>query len=274
MKSFASLLQDEQAHPLALARGMVSKYGLEWLEWLPRVIRQTLVMDYEDLRLPPINLQKILAIGVILNRDSFWDDWATFMFLAQPLNNNIPLADELVELTIGQLMVAVDIATQARKELGKLSEVPKFGEEVARFVAATAKSQGVWFLPEPLEFAARFAADKWYECLSCGNHSEVVFDDGICDSCSDRFTEGEMLHLGAWRPNPKYLKDAKNIRYYEKNPTAPVRELFKKLKASPETPIPETPEGACALRTLTGYRYMKKRRDQYAEQAKSLLPEV
>ena len=138
------LFTGEQTHPIRLLRELSLKYGYEWMEWAPSVLRTTIEEDYDGVSIARVNLSKALAAGAVAARDEFWQDWETFHFLCQALNNNIPSHEELQEHTVGQMMVAVDIATRIRKSLGDLSHVPEFSEQVARYIAAQALNQGVW----------------------------------------------------------------------------------------------------------------------------------
>jgi hypothetical protein len=253
------LLTNEQAHPIALLHFLSSKYGVEWMEWSPSVLKQTLLKDFA-LNIARVNLAKALAAAAVATRDEFWTTWETFHFLCQGLNNNIPNHEDLQEHTVGQMMVAVDIASQIRKELGDLSHVPEFSEEVARYVAAHALNEGVWFLPEPLGFANKYTAKKWYRCRDCGTEGEDIFEDGICDVCVDRF---DTNTLGSWTPNPQRVKRGwgKNIEYFEKNPTEKVRERLEKALTT-DTTLQENQTDICVAKLLVALQYLNHRRNQ------------
>lgn len=233
------------------------------MEWAPSVLRTTIEEDYDGVSIARVNLSKALAAGAVAARDEFWQDWETFHFLCQALNNNIPSHEELQEHTVGQMMVAVDIATRIRKSLGDLSHVPEFSEQVARYIAAQALNQGVWYLPAPLEFAGKYAAKRWYKCKDCGSEGEVVFEDELCDTCVDRYNTDSLKD---WTPC-KHLKKkgrGQNIIIFEKNPTARVKARFEKKITFPNTMLQETQEDICAARLLVAVQYMSHRRTQEA----------
>jgi hypothetical protein len=169
------------------------------------------------------------------------------------------------EHTVGQMMAAVDIALQIRRELKDLSHEPRFGEEVSRYVAAHALNQGIWYLPYPLEFAAKYAAKRSYRCKDCGSEDEVRFDDGLCDTCIGRW-DGESLQ--DWSPVPALLERGwgKNIEIFEKNPTAAVRTRLEKAVRSPNTTLQENRDDICAAKLLVSMRYMQHRREQLKSQ--------
>lgn len=258
------LFRDEQAHPIALLRALTKKYGIEWMEWPPSVLKRTIEVDFK-VSIARVNVGKALAAGAVATRDEFWQDWETFHFLCQALNNNIPNHEELQEHTVGQLMNAVDIAMQIRRELKDLSYEPHFEEEVARYVAAQALNQGVWYLPYPLEFASKYATKRSYKCSDCGTVDEVRFEDGLCDTCVGRW-DGERL--GDWEPVPALIQRGwgKNIKIFEKNPAEPVRLRVEKALRSPNTILQENRNDICAAKVIVAMRYMQHRREQLAKQ--------
>ena len=256
-------LTDEQTHPIVLLRLLTKKYGVDWMEWPPSVLKKTL---YEDFKVPiaRVNIAKVMATAAVATRDEFWTKWESFHYLTQALNNNIPHLTEMQDLSIGQMMVSVDIATAIRDELKELSSQPEFSEDVARFVAAQAKHSGVWHLPAPLDFAANYAAGKWYRCSDCGTEAEVTHDDGVCDVCTQRY---DTESLGSWVSHPELLKRwGRNIELFEKNPTDKVKKRLEKALKSPEIVLHEKSEDICVARLLVAMNYMAKRRDQLKEQ--------
>lgn len=264
-KQFGELLKDEQAHPIALMRGLIRTYGLDWMTWSPKVLRRTLEQDF-DVAPARITIHKAKAAAAVAVRDNFWEDWEHFHFLTQALNNNVPDHGVHKELTVAQMMNAVDISKMIRKELGELSVVPEFNEEVAKYVASHALNQGVWHLPGPLEFADKHSAGRRYRCHDCGNDSEVLFDDGLCDHCVERF---DTSSLGSWKPNPELVAKGfgKNIEYYEKNPTDKVKARLDQVAQRSNVTLQETQTDVCVAKLLVALQYVGLRRRQLKEQA-------
>lgn len=254
------LLTDESVHPITLLHELTKKYGADWMEWAPSVLRKTLEKDF---KISParVNLIKAMGAGAVATRDEFWESWETFHFLCQALNGLIPSHEELQTHSVGEMMVAVDIALQIRRELGSLSHVPTFSEEVAKYIAAHALNQGVWYLPEPLSFASRFASKRWYRCKDCGNEAEDLFGDGLCDVCVQRF---DTESLRNWVPNPKLVEkgEGRNIVYYEKNPSEKVKKRLDEAIHKDVT-LQETPVDICVDRLLRALQYVAYRRGQF-----------
>ena len=261
-----SIFKDEQAHPLVLLRKYLSMFGLDALEWEPEVVKRS-VEDETGTSMARVNLMKLLAAITVANHDRFWEDWQTFHFLSQALNNLIPSSGSMQDQSIGQMMVAVDIANAIRQDLGSLTRVPEFSERVARYIAAQAQESGVWYLPAPLDFANRYAAGFMQECLRCGNEEEQQ-DDGLCSYCTQRY---DLDSLQKMEPDERLAKkfDSSKVKPYVMYPYEKVsRRLTQALTRKNEV-LGETPEDVCAARLLTGLEYMSYRRSQLARQSEA-----
>lgn len=242
-----SLFTDESAHPVPLATALTQKYGPDWMEWEYIVLRVTL--DRDGINISRANLAKAMAAASVMTRDEFWQYRETFHFLCQALSGHVPTAETQQEHTVGDMMVAVDTATQLRKHLKELSFLPPFSEEVARYVAQQALTQGVWYLPEPLAFANKFTVQHSYRCRDCGNVAEIAFDDGLCDVCVDRYS---MEQMGAWRANPDLVLAGrgKNIELFDKNPSGAIEKRLNELMSKKGLPLKETQTDICVSKIL------------------------
>lgn len=258
-----SIFKDEQAHPLVLLRKYLSMFGLDALEWEPAVVKRS-VEDETGTSIARVNLIKLLAAITVANHDRFWEDWQTFHFICQALNNLIPSAGSMHDHSVGQMMVAVDIANEIRKDLAGLSRVPEYGERVARYIAAQAQESGVWYLPEPLAFANRYAAGFMQECLRCGNEEERQ-DDGLCSYCTDRYNVDSLQKM---EPNERLAKrfDASKVKPFILYPYKDVSKRLTEVLTKKNAVLGETPEDVCAAKLLTGLEYMSHRRAQLQQQ--------
>lgn len=262
-----SMFKDEQTHPLILLRKYLGMFGLEALEWEPPVIKRS-IEDETGSTIARVNLVKLMAAISVANHDTFWRDWQTFHFLCQALNNIIPSAGSMHDHSIGQMMTAVDIANTIRRDLGDITTVPPFTERVARYIAAQALSSGVWYLPEPLEFANRYAAGFMQKCGLCENEEEVQ-DDGLCSYCTERYDVDSLQKL---EPNEDLAKvfDGSAVKKFVKYPYAGVSKRLTDVLTKPSEVLVETQDDICAAKLLTGLEYMSYRRSQLKSQSETL----
>lgn len=258
--------KSEQAHCIALFRDVIGRYGPECLEWEMPVFKRTLEKDLKT-SIASVNLHKIMAAIAVADTDRFWNDWQVFHFVTQCLNNNIPVASHIQDFSVGELMVAVDTANTLRRELGKASYVPEFSEEIAKFIAAQALEAGVWFLPEPLEFAQAYAAKRTCVCKDCGNHqSYITKNDKICYVCTEKFDSESLKSFKADRG--KLLKGkGTNTVVIEKNPIAGVASILDKYLMGIITEFDVSPDSICAAKLVVGLEYLTMRRQQFREQS-------
>lgn len=250
------LYADEKAHPVALFFALSKAYGHAWLDWLPHTLKETVAQD-TGVRLTTLNTGKALAAAALATNNSFWTQWDVFHFLTQALNGQPPTAHELQEHSVGQMMAAADDAAYLRAHLEKVIPVPAFTETVARYVAAQALGQNIWWLPAPLGFASPYASGKSYRCHDCDNEAEVLYTDGLCDSCVDRF---DTSSLRPWTPDPALAGRGKNIEYFEQRPSKDVAARFEQLAKDPSLPLAETQTDVCAGRLAYAHQYMLARR--------------
>jgi len=258
-----SMFKDEQTHPLILLRSYLSMFGLDALEWEPQVVKSA-IEEETGTSIARVNLMKLLAAITVANHDMFWRDWQTFHFICQALNNLIPSAGAMHDHSVGQMMVAVDIANEIRRDLGPASKVPEFTERVARYIAAQAQEAGIWYLPEPLEFANRYAAGFMQECLRCGNEEETQ-EDGLCSYCTERY---DVDSLQKMEPDPRLAErfDASKVKPFKLYPYADVSRRLTEALTKKGTVLGETQDDVCAAKLLTGLEYMSYRRAQLKAQ--------
>ena len=257
-----SLFKDEQAHPLVLLRQYLRMFGRDSLEWAPAVIK-TSVEDKTGTTIAKVNLLKLMAAISVANHDSFWKDWETFHLVSQALNNNIPSPGVVQDQTVGQLMVAVDMATQVREDLGAITAVPTFSEEVARYIAAQVLESCIWYLPEPLDFANKYAAGEMQKCRVCGNVEERQVDR-LCSFCTDRYETDSLLKF---EPSENLVErgQGKEVDLFDKYPADKVQARLADV-LSKNIVLRETQVDICVAKLLTGVEYMKHRRNQLVVQ--------
>ena len=252
-------MKDESIHTITLVRTLLKDLGPECIDWEPVVIQKTMYDRYQAAKL---NVYKALGGLAVLQQDRFWHDWQTFHFLAQVFNNNTPSASIIQELSVAQLMVAVDTAIKLREELQSLSYIPVFSEEVSKFVASQALNQGVWYLPEPLAFASGYACKKVLVCKDCKNESFVEEEEDSCPICTNKYDTTSLLEFSS---DTRILNAGfgTNVHIQQKYPTTKVQEVFTKLLTGKNIALKETNQDhVCAAKVFMAVKYMHKRREE------------
>jgi len=254
------LLTDDTTSPVVLFFYCTKKYGHEWMKWAPEVLKRTLELDHPGVVLSKKALNRMLAAAVIATRDSYFEDWEPFHFLTQALILGTPTADTMQEHSVGEMMAAVDDAIYIREHLSKLVARPSFSDTVARYVAAQALNQGVWYLPAPLDFASDYAGMKRYHCRDCGHEGEIFANDGLCDVCTERF---DTDSLREFKPSTSTVARGlgKNTQIIFKNPQDGVKVRLRALQQNPAS-FNGTQDDVCAAKLLEAIDYTNHRRVQ------------
>lgn len=171
-----SLWKDPDAHPVALTLRLLDRYGPEYLEWEPEVLRVTLSRDASQLS--NVVWTKILAARVALFSPSPWRQWEVFHYVCRGLAGHQPNVVYLEQPEIGHLMHGIDV-------LRLFDPTRVTGIEIDKFVAATLKHEGGVFAPPPLDFATRELENPQLSCAACGAlHRDD--NDTRCISCGER----------------------------------------------------------------------------------------
>jgi len=248
------MYKDPSTPTLELIKDVIKRYGLECVEWEPFVFKQTIEADTKT-SISKINLLKICAGCSIINLDTYFNDWKTFQFLTQVLNNDIPSAVITPNFTVGELMVGVETAVRLRKSLKKLNPAPEFSEEIAKYIAAQALEDGIWYLPKPLDFANKYSSMKKVICKECG-YEEFFDNQKVCSNCTEANTTSSLKDF---KPKKHRVKKGfgKKIKIVEKNPTSKVSKKLTKLLINPKNEeIKVEPEDMCAVKLYSAISYM------------------
>lgn len=255
-----TLLTDDNTSPVVLFFYLTKKYGHEWMRWAPEVLKRTVEVDHPSVVLSKKGLNRSLAAAVIATQDSFFEEWEAFHFLSQALITGTPTAETMQEHSVGEMMAAVDDAVYIREHIEKLVQKPTFNQTVARYVAAQALNNNVWYLPAPLEFASEFAGMKRYRCRDCHHEGEVVYDDGLCDVCVERF---DTDHLRTFSPHPAPLASGlgSHIDVFYVNPQDGVKTRLRVLQQTPSS-FNGSQDDVCAAKLIEALDYLNFRRTQ------------
>lgn len=251
------------AHPVALSMVLMEKFGADWLEWEPRVLKDEIITVFRATSISEHNWQKIQAVRTMTAAVGFWNDWGAFEKIIQSLNNNVPRFDICQRCTIAQLMSGVTIANKIREE--------KFSEEVSRYTAACSIDEGVTYLPPPLDFAQEVLSHPMYRCRRCGNVDTDDLD-GKCDFCSGRFQDGRPLNFKPNKNIPE--KFSTNVeKFLLRGDPSPVEKRFLAIKnnrAKDKELRQDNAVDVQAAKLMVAYDYTMKREQELVEQLEEL----
>jgi len=192
--SASSAFQHRDTHPLVLSVLLLSKYGPEWLTWEPETLWQEIESDF---RVTPsvYARNKINAMKTMHVVDTPWTEWEVFNQVVMAMTDVIPDFRVLQKPSPAQVIAGVDVMNKIRIDAS-------YSEEVARYIAACFLTEGVVYLPKPVEFAQRYAMMPRYRCRRCKN-VDTDTDTEVCDSCG---APQEMLEKMV-RHDPEDVKE-------------------------------------------------------------------
>lgn len=138
-------LSNDDINPIRLMLILDTQWGPEWKEWEPETIIQTARQDGTDIE--RINLDKIMAIKVLVNTDDFWEDPRVFEKVCLAFSGRMVDWGQIQEPRIHEIASTVALVERYIKELA-------FTDDVATYVAAAAVRDGFILLPPVLSFAS------------------------------------------------------------------------------------------------------------------------
>lgn len=263
--SSRSLFSHPDAHPFVLDLALLKAFRLEWLNWLP----DTLFVEIEKTfggSLAEVNRLKILAAQTLHVTDVFWEKWEIFEKTVLALNGIVPRLEFIQPPDLGVLLAGVDTANSIRKE--------KYGEEVARYVAAVFLAEHVHYAPEPVEFAQPYITQPTYCCQDCGKCGSALPPfDGMCTSCAGHFDDDKPFNF---KPDQEAIERGagRNLTKSVIFDPGPTKERFEELNKLPadklRATLRETVEDVQAAKLITAFDYKSYQIQQRQEQVKAL----
>lgn len=188
------------AHPIVLILLLLDKYGQEYLDWHPDVLKLTL--DRDGIALSNKVWNKIQAGRVVLASPSPWRQWEVFHWVCRALSGETPNFVYFEEPELGHLVTGFKI-------MKLVDPKRQTSLEVDKFVAAAFKHEGIPFIPAPLDFAQRELEEPKIECLHCG---AVHRDDNDvkCVTCGQSKLRKIPFEFEELKAECKRLWDARN----------------------------------------------------------------
>ncbi len=257
-----NLFTHYDTHPVVLYFALLKTFDTKWIRWEAETIwaevRRVFKTQISEHARAKIQVVKTCQVSHLP-----WEKWQVFEKVVQGLNNNIPRWQYMQAPSLEELFAAIDIM--------KVLRVANFSSEVRLYMAAAVLNEDVLFVPPPLDFIQTEVSQPSWKCRDCGNEDSALFHDGICDTCTRKFSPDKGLSM---LPDTKLLSEGKGknlelvLRY---NPDA-VQEKWDKVKDLPaaEVPFEESPVGTQIDKLLAARDYMNVRRRQMTDQLTNL----
>ena len=230
------------AHPLVLTLLLLDKYGPDYIEWAPEVLRTTLRRD--GVELSNSAYTKILAARVVLNSPSPWRQWEVFHWVCFGLAGEPPNFHYAEEPILGVLVAGYDA-------MRVVDPKRSTGLDVDKYVAACFRHEGSPYIPPPLHFAQRELEERKLRCKNCG---ALCRDDNDvrCVTC----TSPDLVQV------PYEYADLRDgvAALWKQRATLPLSRALQGL--------PDTPEGSVTAQLLSQWDYAKRVRANLVQQMK------
>lgn len=257
-----NLFVHHDTHPVVLDLALLKTCGIEWLSWDPATIWSEIKRNFKT-EISEHARAKIQSVKSLHISNAPWEMWQAFEKVIQGLNNNLPTWETMQAPSLEQLYAGVDIMDTVRRL--------EFSSEVKMYMAAAVLAEEVVFVPEPLSFIQLEVSQPHYKCNDCGNEESALFSDGICGSCSQKFSPERGLSL---QPDQELLnkglgKNVQTVLWYD---PSSVESRWTELKGKPSSEIEfsETAEDIQIAKLLMARDYMNIRRRQLADQLTNL----
>jgi hypothetical protein len=242
--SMKDIWRHPNAHPIVLMLLLLDKYGQEYLEWHPDVLKMTLERD--GIALSNKVWNKILAGRVVLMSPSPWRQWEVFHWVSRALSGESPNFVFYEEAEIGHLVVGMEI-------MKLVDPKRQTSYEVDKFVAAVFKHEGIPFIPAPLDFAQRELEEPKIECTHClAVHRDD--NDVRCVTCGEAKLRKIPFEFEELKAECKQLWDAR-----KKLPLADAVEN-----------LPDTGAGSAVYRLLVEWDLVKTVKSQMIQQLRMI----
>jgi len=128
-----NLFQHPDTHPILLDLVLLRKYGPEWFEWEPEILEIRIPLDFQGQHISEGNMHKVQAAKTLHYGERFWSDWEIFVWCCMAFNGVPPDFEVMQVPTVGQAMVAVDIAQRIREDVPWSEEMNDYLEQVHMF---------------------------------------------------------------------------------------------------------------------------------------------
>lgn len=211
-----------EAHPIVLCLVLMKVFGHAWIDWEITTIWAEITKTFQT-QISEHNRVKIMCVKTLLSVDSPWNQWQVFEKIIQGLNNNIPQFEIMQAPSLEELFAGVDMINTLIAP-----KVKEFSSEVINYASAAVLLEELTFVPSPLEFLQPTVTQPYFECTHCGKQERLDESDGICSSCSKRYSEEGSLNL-----QPKELTKGEDTVLQLKYPYKHIADEWEVVKHLP-----------------------------------------
>lgn len=258
--SIRNLFTHHDTHPIVIDFALLKAFGLEWMGWEPETIWSEVQYVFKS-QISEHARAKVHTVRSLHVSNFPWEKWQVFEKIIQGLNNNIPRWAMMQAPSLEQLFAGVDMMETIR--------VMEFSDEVKLYMAGAVLNEDVLFVPAPLSFIQTEISQPTYHCRDCGNENSALFHDGVCGSCTRKFSSD----LGM-RPDTEALNAGrgKNLEVRLKFDPDAVQRRWEEVKSTPieDVNLEENEVDTQIAKLLVARDYTNIRRRQLAEQLTNL----
>jgi len=139
-----SLLASDDANPIKIMLLLDGEWGDDWHDWEPETITQTIEAD--GIEVAKVNLDKIMALKVLIKTDEFWKSPRVFEKVCLAFAGRMVDWGHIQEPRVHDLAACVAVIERYISE-------KEWSDNVQTYVAGVAVRDGYVMLPPVLSFA-------------------------------------------------------------------------------------------------------------------------
>jgi len=136
-----TVLNDDHASAIRVYDFLNQALGVDWWEWEPETIEQTLFIRY-GVALEDVNRDKVMAIKHLCGNDRAFSDWFEFNQLALAFSGVIADFEMLRKPTPGMIISTVKVMNYIRPDRESF-----FGEDVLKYMVISLIDDGIYIPP-------------------------------------------------------------------------------------------------------------------------------
>lgn len=259
-----NLFTHQDTHPVVIDFALLKAFGLEWYVWEAETLWAEIQRVFK-MNISEINRAKVQVLKTLHVSGTPWEFWHVMEKIIQGLNGVVPRWSVMQMPSLEQLCAAIDMMEHIRVE--------EFKPEVRLYMAMAVLEEDVTLVPPPLDFLQLEVSQPYYHCNDCGHEDSALAHDGLCDTCTQRFSPEQGLSM---RPKQEIVDAGlgKNMSMLLRHDPALVQRRWDAVKNDPiaKVELEENEVDIQVAKLLVARDYMNIRRRQLAEQLITLKP--